>query len=36
MRNAQNDPMGKPVGMRPLWRPMHKEWDSINNFHDTS
>jgi hypothetical protein len=24
MRNAQKDPDGKPVGMIPLQRPMHK------------
>jgi hypothetical protein len=24
MINAQKDPEGKPVGMRPLCRPMHK------------
>jgi hypothetical protein len=24
MGNAQKDPDGKPVGMRPLWRPMRK------------
>jgi hypothetical protein len=24
MRNAQKDPEGKPVGMRPLWGPMHE------------
>jgi hypothetical protein len=36
MRNAQKDPDGKPVGIRPLWRPMHKVWDNINYFHATS
>jgi hypothetical protein len=34
MRNAQNVSVGKPVGIRPLWRPMHKGRDSINHFHD--
>jgi hypothetical protein len=24
MRNAQKDPEGKPAGIRPLWRHMHK------------
>jgi hypothetical protein len=24
MRNAQKDPNGKPVGIRPLWRPIDK------------
>jgi hypothetical protein len=24
MKNAQKDPEDKPVGIRPLWRPMHK------------
>jgi hypothetical protein len=25
MRNAQKDAEDKPVGIRPLWRPMHEE-----------
>jgi hypothetical protein len=24
IRNTQKDPKGKPAGIRPLWRPMHK------------
>jgi hypothetical protein len=36
MRNAQNDAEDKPVGMRPLWRPMHEEQGSNNHIHDTN
>jgi hypothetical protein len=30
MSNEQKDPDGKPVRMRPHWKPMHKGWDGIN------